>query len=209
MRSRASRTSAGGDRAPPMTMVLHRRQVELVEVGLAQQQGQLGRHAADAGHVVLGDEAQHVVGPPPVDQVHGAGGAQVPGQLGHEPDVGQLGARQHGRAAAPAAAGVGLAHGGQLGLAEHRALGGAGRARGQHDGHRAVGVGGERGRRLAGRGRGAARHRTSSAAVGPLDRARRARSAAEARRPASAVASMSVGSTTSTMAARSGRWTGG
>ena len=124
-----------------MTMVLTDAEVVVVEAGHPQQQGELGGHAADAGHVVVGDETQHVSGAPAVEEVEGRADPEVPRQLGHEADVGELGARQHGSPAVGAVADVGSGHGRQLALAEHGPAGRAGGARGEDDGHQPVGVG--------------------------------------------------------------------
>ena len=118
---------------------------------LAEQQRHLRGHAADRGDAVLDDAGERVGGPPPAEHVGGRAEAQVPGQLRHEPDVGELRAGQHrggvGGRVAPGVGDVDAGDRGQLPLAEPRALGQARGAGGEHQRDVALGVVGRRRRR--------------------------------------------------------------
>jgi hypothetical protein len=80
------------------------------------------------------DQVEHVRRPPPVQQVRGRPGPELPRQLRHEADVGELGAGDHVRAAAPAVADVALGHRVEAPVGEDGTLGCARGPGGQHDG---------------------------------------------------------------------------
>jgi len=69
----------------------HRTQVATVEVGILKEKGDLGGDGADGGDPGPGDEIQDVAGPPAVEEVGGGTESQVPGQLGGEAHMGELG----------------------------------------------------------------------------------------------------------------------
>ena len=124
-----------------------RGEVALVEAGVAEEQGDLGGHAAEHRQPHALGQVEHVGGPPAGEQVGGRSEPQVPGQLGGEPDVGELGAGQHRhrRAVAPPVGDVDVGDRGQLAVGERRAAGQPGRARREHHHDGAVGVGGKLG----------------------------------------------------------------
>ena len=132
----------------------HRREVELGERRLPEEQPDLGGHPADRGHLLGGDDAQCIGRPPALEQVDARASPQVPGQLGGEPDVGELRRGEHGPTSTPRARGlaeVDVGDGVQLPLPELGALGLAGGAGGEDDKTGALGV------RRWHRGRGEAR----------------------------------------------------
>ena len=114
---------------------------------MAQHQGDLGGDAGHRRHAVALGELERVPRPPAGHEHGRAAAVQVAGQLGGGTEVGQRRRRQRGaaRCVGPHVAGVDGGDGVDLALPEHRALRGAGGARGEHDGDRAVGVGGQGG----------------------------------------------------------------
>jgi hypothetical protein len=139
-RSRASCTSAGGDGPPPTTIV------STDDRSRSSQQRDLRGDAADRPQPMPFDQVDGNARSPPLLYQHGAPEAQVPLQLGHEPDVAELGAAQHGPARAPhvEAAGVDARDRCELAVREHRALGFAARPRREHDRRDAIGIRRER-----------------------------------------------------------------
>ena len=121
-------------------MASTQREVETVEIGDTQHQRHLGSDRADRAHPVAVDQLEDRLGTPLGEQVGRPAGGEEPRQLGHDADVGELGAGVAVAAAAPGAAGVEVGDDPELPAGVPRSLGGAGAARREADAHRAIGI---------------------------------------------------------------------
>ena len=132
----------GRDRTAARDDVLHRLEVEGVEVGIAQHERELRRHAGDRRHAFAREQFERGPRVPAFHDERGAAAPQIAGELRHEAEVRERRAAERATAAVPGVADIGLRDERELAVAVERALRQAGGARREDDRDRAIGIGG-------------------------------------------------------------------
>ncbi len=112
----------GRDRSAARDDVLHRRQVEAIELGIAQHQRELRRYAGDDRHALAGQQLERGACSPPLHDEGRAAAAERARELRHEAEVRERRAAERTSAAVPSVADVGLGDERELAVAVQRAL---------------------------------------------------------------------------------------